>query len=182
MGFSHRSLRIVAGLSTALLAACVTTVDPGPTPETDPGSTVDPKLPAEKQAELDKLMGEIEASANMTRPSCPSCTACLSPSRSVRAQRRRVPPARAELGLAADADELDKLGKSGFVISDKQAFSHLRLRLCVDLRRGPAGIHLGGLHPLRRPPLVRRHVAGHRAGGADLRASDASRQHAQQAV
>ncbi len=123
MALFHRSLRLAAGLSTALLAACVSTPpsDPGPRPE--PGTDVEPELPAEKQAELDALMSEIEASADMTPAEFTDLYAVpFTPSLGYDPKTAEHVSLLQASPLALDDADLDKLGQNGFVISDKKKF------------------------------------------------------------
>ena len=122
MALFHRSLRIVAGLSVALLAACDSTpTDTGPDP--DPGTPVEPTLPEDKKTEADALLAEIQASANMTAaefddlysvPFTPSLG--YDPKTADHLSLIQASP------LALDQAELDKLGQNGFVISDKKKY------------------------------------------------------------
>ena len=123
MAYLYRALRVAAGLTTVLLAACVTTPAPEPSPEPEPGTDVDPQLPADQKAELDALMSEIKASANMTPaefdtlyevPFTPSLG--YDPKAAEHLSLIQASPS------ALDADELDVLGANGFVISDKKRF------------------------------------------------------------
>ena len=130
MALFHRSLRILAGLSVALLAACVSPSDPSdpmppidPVPPGDPGTHVEPTLPKDKQAEVDALLAEIEAAANMTPAefgdlySVPFTTSLgYDPKTAEHLSLLQASP------LALNDAELDKLGQNGFVISDRRKF------------------------------------------------------------
>lgn len=110
-------------LLVGLVAACSGSVTP-PAPGGNQGTPLPPtELSPEQQAELDKLLAEAETSANMTAADFASQYAV--PFESGPAYDPKTADGMALIqasALALDQDELDKLGKSGFVISEKKHF------------------------------------------------------------
>jgi len=109
-------------LLLGLAAACSSSVSPAPAGNT--GTPLPPtEISPENQAELDKLMAEAKSSASLTAQDFETKYAV--PFASGVGYDPKTANGMALIqatALALDADELDKLGKNGFVISEKKHF------------------------------------------------------------